>query len=210
MPSPALPWEVIERIIGHSWHDYPTIRNFSLTCRELRPRSLCLLVAEAVLHSRDKIFNFCDFLRAKPYLKPLVRSILVDPNNFAPVPLLRLLPNLSEIRFTFDNDNGDFIHTVLNQSVLTSCRLLSTRIQTLSLAYLSFAASLQFLQILSAFTNIVHLNCLDVLFDAEGDGPSPNHVFTQRLSQRLRLLTVSIPAFCVDTVIKVDVYISSS
>ncbi len=53
-PSPLLPWEGIERVISHSCDSdrHPeAIRNFSLTCRELRLRSLCLLVADlAFLH----------------------------------------------------------------------------------------------------------------------------------------------------------------
>ena len=99
MQSPLLPWEVIERVIGHSGDHPETLHSFSLTCRQLRPRALCFMVADAKFKTRDQIFDFCDFLQAKPHLKPLVRSIAVDPVHFAPFPLLHILPNLSAISF---------------------------------------------------------------------------------------------------------------
>ena len=197
--SPLLPWEVIERIISHScdtddllYQNSESIRNFSLTCRELRPRSLCFLVADAALSSRDKVFNFGDFLQAKPHLKPFVRSIAVHPNDFAPVPVLRILPNLSEIKLTHFPHSAIPTRTVLNQSSLTCCQQLSLRVRTLRLSNLRFATCLQFFQVLTAFTSIAHLDCSDVLIDAEG-GRAALEVAKRRVSQRLRLLTVSRP-----------------
>ena len=187
-----LPWELIERIIGHSCDDPNAIRNFSLTCRELNPRSICLLVAEPRLYSRDKIFDFSDFLQAKPHLQPLVRSITVGPDDFAPFPLLRILPNLSKIEF------ADAYATppdmVLNRSTLTICQLLGTRIQSLSFCNINFTTSIRFLQVLSAFPSLVHLSCLDVFFEGEG-GRAATDVAKRRLSRRLRLRTVSHPAY---------------
>ncbi len=61
---PQLPWEVIERVMASCM--FETLRNISLTCHQLRPRSLCLMVRDVDLDSRDKIFNFCDVLRGKP------------------------------------------------------------------------------------------------------------------------------------------------
>ena len=199
--GPLLPWEIIERIIGHSC-DPETIYNFSLTCSDLRPRSLCLLVSDASLHSRDQVFDFCEFLKAKPHLKPLVRSILVDPGNFAPVPLFHMLPNLSEVHFVgidcMDGDYGSrhpsFSRMVLNESTLKSCRFPTTHIQTLSLSDVSFATSLQFLRVLSAFATIVHLVCSNAFIHVKGD-LGPLDVAKRRLAPRLRLLTVRLPAF---------------
>ncbi|KAM5543198.1 hypothetical protein V8D89_003072 [Ganoderma adspersum] len=215
VPSPILPWEIIERIIGHSSHNPKSIRNFSHTCRELRPRSLCLLVANVTLYSRNKIFDFCHFLQAKPHLTPFVRSLTVHPHDFAPVPLLRILPNLSKIEF---NNSGilnrsigrrNKVVQILNQPTLTCCRLLSTRIQTLRLSGLVFGTYLQFLHLLSAFTSILHLECLNVSIFEEGD-PVLLDVAKQRLSRRLRLLSVSLPASVEMVAMITKVYISSS
>ena len=198
-PSPLLPWEVIERVISHSAGDLgrlydensESILNFSLTCRDLRPRSLCFLVADVVLHSREHIFDFCDFLRAKPHLKTFVRSISVDPRTFVPVPLLQadVLPNLSQIEFI--DLKGDPLCS-LNQSSLTCSRLLSAHIRTLFLYALSFKSDIYFIQILSAFPKIAHLVCQDVFIDREdGTSARPAEVAKQRLSKRLHLRTVS-------------------
>ena len=207
VPSLLLPWEVIERIISHCdcdskwWLNPKLILNFSLICRELRPRSLCLLVSHPVLSSSNKVFDFCDFLRGKPHLKPLVHSISVNPKDFAPVPLLRIVPNLSEIRFMVPPTREkirftvssafaerSFKPTVLNQSSLKSCQLLSGRIQTLCLSMLSFTTCLQLLRVLSAFERIERLVFSNVVINAEGE-QAPLDVARQRLSQRLRLLT---------------------
>ena len=95
--SPVLPWEVIERVVDQSCDDSGTLHNFSLTCRQLRPRALCFMVASADFKNRDQIFGFCDFLQTRPHLKPLVLSITVNLVDFAPFPLLYILPSLSEI-----------------------------------------------------------------------------------------------------------------
>ena len=193
--SPRLPLEVIEMIISHSSHP-KTISNFSLTCRVLRPRGLCLLVADVTLHSRNKLFDFCDFLQAKTHLKPFVHSILVRPNDFAPVPLLHMLPNLPEIRFiespSFD---GYVVPANLNQSTLTGCRLFSSNIQSLSLSNLHFITPLQFLRVLSAFPSIQHLVCLNIFCGKEGE-LAPLDVAKRRLAQKLHLRTVSHCPVC--------------
>ena len=206
--SPLLPWEVIERVISHSyepaigtpqryrWPITPeSILNFSLTCRDLRPRSLCFLVANAILYTRDKAFDFCDFLEAKPHLQPFVRSISVDPENFAPIPLLQVhvLPNLSRVEF-FDLKGRIDSQLSLNPSILTCSRLLSGRIQTLSISMLYFKSSLQCFQLLSAFPKILHLIWIYALIKEE-DNTSALEVAKQRLSRRLRLRTVSVFSF---------------
>ncbi|PIL35812.1 hypothetical protein GSI_01472 [Ganoderma sinense ZZ0214-1] len=84
-----LPFEVIERVIGHAGDHLETLCSFSLTCHQLRPRALCLMVGRAILcQGGNRTFAFVDMLEAKPHLKPLVRSIVVDPTEFAPFPLL--------------------------------------------------------------------------------------------------------------------------
>lgn len=189
-----LPWEVIERIIGHCGDHPKTLRSFSLTCRDLRPRALCLLVSDVHFVDRDQIFNFCDFLEASPHLKPFVRSIAVDPDDFAPFPVLHILPNLSSLTFVplVDRQTGPQPAMPLNRSSLTCCRHFGTYIQTLCLTDLIFATHLEFARILSAFTNVAHLVCSKVLIESEGDR-TPLEMFKRRISQRLKLITVSVP-----------------
>ena len=196
MECPLLPWEVIERIINHSGDHPTTLHNFSLTCRSLRPRALCLLVAHVVFKSRLSIFSFCDFIEAKPHLNPLVRSITVNPNDFAPFPCLYILPNLYELTFAPVNSNAAKrfkmpLPTVVNQSSLTCCQRFGTHIQTLHLSKLFFSTYLEFGRVLLAFTNILHLVCSGVSIEGEGN-QAPLEVIQRRMSEQLRLLTVSI------------------
>ena len=206
--SPTLPWEVIERVIGCSIGHPETLLNFSLSCRDLRPRSLCVIVKEVSIRERSRAFDFCDFLQAKPHLKPLVRAIAMDLNDFAPFPLLRILPNLSELTLSlprYDSsrrtegnraniDTRSPRRTLLNRSVLTSCRCFGTRIQTLHLSKLSFSTILEFGRIILAFINLANLACEDITIDADGN-QAHLEVLKRRLSERLRLkaLTVSLP-----------------
>ena len=194
MASPLLPWEVIERVIGHSGDDFQTLLNFSLTCRDLRPRTLCLLVAEVYFKDRDQIFDFCDFLQVNPHLKTLVCSIAVKPGDFAPFPLLSILPNLSKLKFypppnTRQQDRKAVM--VLNRSTVSCCKSLGTNIQALHLSQLSFPTLLEFARLLLTFTDLKDLCCSRVLIRAKGNQAHVN-VIKQRMSNRLHLSTVSV------------------
>ncbi len=203
--SPRLPLEVIERITGHS-RDHPqTLRNISITCHALRPRSLCLMVAHPSFQSRDQIFDFCDFLQANAHLKSFVRSISVAANDFAPIPLLKILPNVSEIKLISqqpitdraDPSMADPPVTILNPASLTCCREFGTRIHTLNLFKLSFPTVLAFARLLLSFANLAHLTCTGIeVLNAEAN-PALLDVMQRRLSRQLRLkaLTVSLPAW---------------
>lgn len=156
------------------------------------------MVAGVRLRSRDQTFDFYDFLRAEPHLGPLVQSILVDPMDFAPVPLLRILPNLSEIGFTSQKRIR-----ALHQSNLTCFTLFGTHIHTLHLSHLFFDTYLQFARVLLAFTNLVHLICTEVGVERE-ENQGHLALLRQRLSKRLRLkmLIVSNSRVVVSAIIK--------
>ena len=188
MDSPLLPWEVIERVIGHSSDHSSTLYNLSLTCRQLRPRALCLMVAHVALKSRERIFDFCAVLQAKPHLKPLVRSTVVDPTDFAPVPFLRILPNLSEIRFTSSKETIVATHS----SNLTCIRLFAAHVKTLHLSNVFFATYLPLARILLAFTNLAHLTCVDIKVTTSSKQLTHLDVLKRRLSQRLRLKSLTV------------------
>ena len=185
-PSPRLPWEVIERIIGYAGDHLSTLRSLSLLCHELRPRAFCLMVAGVRLWSRDRNFDFCDFLRVKTHLQPLVRSIVVDPMDIAPVPLFCLLPNLSEIRLTSRKPIR-----ALHQSSLTCFQQYGTNIRTLHLTRLSFDTHLPLVRLLLVFTNLAYLTCTEIKIKKEGN---QEHLalLKQRLSKRLQLKTLAV------------------
>ena len=142
--APALPWEVIERVIGHSAHHRAMLWSFSLTCHDLRPYSLSILVSDVDLKNRDQIFDFCDFLQAKPHLKCFALSLTLNPNDFVPIPLLSLLPNLSSLTLFCPEDHHHAVKpsslVILNRSTIICCQLYGAQIDTLHLSVLRFAA----------------------------------------------------------------------
>ena len=151
------------------------------------------MVADVRFKNRAKIFKFCDFLQAKPHLKPLVRSIAIHPNDFPPIPVLNILPNLFELQFgtLIQRVPGQkTLFIILNQSTLTGCKYLGTNIRVLRLSDLSFLTCLDFARILLAFPNLTDLACSDIIIEEEGDR-APLDVLKRRLSEQLRLRTVS-------------------
>ncbi|KAI1785780.1 WD40-repeat-containing domain protein, partial [Ganoderma leucocontextum] len=187
--SPLLPWEVIERIIGHFVGHPQTLCSFSLTCRQLRPRAFCLMMARVTLKSRTRTFAFVNFLRDNPHLKPFVHSIVVEPTDFPPFPLLPTLSNLSEIGFTSRKDNPAL--SALHHSTLTCFHRFGTHIRTLRLFRISFATYLPFARILLAFPNMVHLTCEGVGIKTAGDR-APLNGIRRRLPEQMRLKTLVV------------------
>ena len=197
MTSPRLPWEVIERVIDRSGDDPKSLCSLSLTCRQLHPRSRRLLFTRLDFKSRDRVFAFVDFIQDNPHLKRSVRSIVVRPADFAPWPLLHILPNLSEVGFTSREcfaARPDAVSASWHQSSLTCSQRFGSHVQTLHLFCLSFATYLSFARALLAFASIAHLTCTHVVIHKAGDR-GPLDVITRRLSAQMQLktLTVSVP-----------------
>ncbi|TBU26556.1 hypothetical protein BD311DRAFT_602494, partial [Dichomitus squalens] len=72
MQSLRLPVEVIESVIDCCSGNKATLRAFALTCRDLHPRSILVLFKDVRLKRRDRVFDFCDVLRAKPERQPFI------------------------------------------------------------------------------------------------------------------------------------------
>ncbi|TBU54424.1 WD40-repeat-containing domain protein [Dichomitus squalens] len=49
--------------------------------------------------AKDQVYAFCDFLQTRSEFTPLVQSLFVCPIGFPPYPLIRMLPNVSTLRF---------------------------------------------------------------------------------------------------------------
>ena len=159
-----LPWEVLERIVGHCSDDMQTLYRCSLTCHQLRPRSLCLMVSKIDLTRRsgNDIFALCRFLLAYPHLPPLVDTIATRPDVFAPFPLLHILPNLSQLVFTRGAHNGRDECLELNSlplPILTCYHRFGTHVATLRLSYLSFPTYQELCRLLLAFPAAKELHC---------------------------------------------------
>ena len=199
MQSPHLPWEVIERIISHSRSEPNSLRALSLTCRELLPRSRCVMLEAGVrLKSRDHAFA----------LKRFIRSIIVQPDDLPPFPLLRILSGLSEITFDIpsrivDSDMCTWLALAppilsesLHPSTLKGFQLFGSHVRSLHLFRITFPTPLAFARLLLAFASILHLVCKDASFKTGGE-EAPLAVSKQRLSEKLRLrsLVVSILAW---------------
>ncbi|PIL31154.1 hypothetical protein GSI_05851 [Ganoderma sinense ZZ0214-1] len=187
--SPRLPWEVIERIIGHSGDNPDSLCSFSLTCRELLPRSRCLMMAAGVkLRSRDHAFELVDFLQDNPHLKPFITSITADPSDLPAFPLLRILSYLSKIAFIAPMATSQKATVSLHRSHLASFRLFGSHIQTLHLLNIYFATRLEFAHLLLAFSRITHLVCEGVYITTGDTGnQAPVAIAERRLSEKLRL-----------------------
>ena len=155
--SPRIPWELVERIIGHSGDNRKALCSLSRTCRQLRPRSLCLMVANIDIVERDQVIAFCDFLEAYPQLCPLVHSIRTSPTTFMPVPFLHMLPNLTDVTLRRPFSERTIIS--LPMSVLTCYRMFGSSIKALHLHILCFKTLQDLCRVLLAFTGIQELNC---------------------------------------------------
>ncbi|KAI1785777.1 hypothetical protein LXA43DRAFT_104173, partial [Ganoderma leucocontextum] len=206
MDSHQLPWEVIERVIDHSGGHPNTLRSLSLTCSQLRPRSRCLMFSRVDLRSRNAVFEFLDFLQDNPILKSFVRSIVVQPDDLAPFPLLHILSNLSEITFTARHPHAKQAVPALHQSSLTCFHRFGTHIQTLCISYLLFPTYLPFARILLAFPNVIHLTCTAVEIETAGDR-APLEVIRQRLCKQMQLKTLTIDSFVASTACPQSVHV---
>ena len=198
----ALPWEILERVIEHSSDDLDLLRSFSLTCRQLRPRSFTLILAQYVfLNSRDKAFDFVDFLLEHPKLQPLIHSIIISPADFRPFPLVNMLPRLSTLLFTppgyqkykfhiGPNDRGDLPYSEIHHATINCYHLFGRRIHTLSLDHLSFQTSSDLFRLLLAFPMTTQLSCNNIFIKfTEKQTPT---VVRNKLSKQLRLQNLHV------------------
>ena len=158
VPSgPALPWEVIERVVDHSSGHPTTLRSFVLTCHQLRPRSSVVLFSNILIKRRQQLFAFCDVLRARPELQLVVRSLTISPEAFSPFPLLSISPNLHSI--TFDGKIVESLLVKVHESTFQCCRKLGRGIQSLTLRGVQFRHYTAFIRFISMFSCLQELEC---------------------------------------------------
>ncbi|TBU56945.1 hypothetical protein BD310DRAFT_1022090 [Dichomitus squalens] len=184
MQSLALPVEVIESVIDCCSDDTDTILAFALTCRDLHPRSILVLLTDVRPRSRDRLFDLCDVLKAKPERQPIVQSLSIVWDEFAPYPLLSILPALRHIElWSYDSPIRCHPSTVL------CCRRFGCGIRSLTLQWVEFSTCTAFLQFLAAFPSIEHLTCRRLFIKQKGEA-SP--LVQKSLSRQLRLRTLDV------------------
>ena len=204
MISLRLPWEVIERVIEHAHDDLDLLHSFSLTCKQLRPRSFALIIAHHVfLDSRDCVSAFSGFIEAEKKLQPFVRSIIISPADFRPFPLVNMLPRLSTLLFTppgyrkyksyiGPNDRGVLPYPEIHHATINCYHLFGRRIHTLSLDHLSFQTSSDLYRLLLAFPMMTQLSCNDIFIKTKEKEAPAMTVLKRRLSNRLQLDTLHV------------------
>ena len=200
-----LPWEIIERIIELASDNLDLLRSFSLTCRQLRPRSFSLILGQYVfIYSPDRAIEFCSFLREQPQLQPLVLSITISPINFRPFPLMKLLPRLSTLHFfsrkhkvlgTFEdvdpNNQVDDIKEppaiALHSTILRWCRSSGTGIRTLFLDHLCFQTRSELFKLLLAFPHATKITCNNIRVKSSANQAFAVEMVGSKLSKQLRI-----------------------
>ncbi|TBU37570.1 hypothetical protein BD309DRAFT_876162 [Dichomitus squalens] len=180
----ALPVEVIEGVIDRCSDHTKTLLAFALTCRDLHPRSILVLFTEVRPQSRDRLFDLCDVLKAKPERQPIVQSLSIDWDDFAPYPLLSILPALCHITFS-----GYHESIVCHPSTVLCCRRFGCGIRSLTIKNAGFSTCTAFLHFLAAFPSIKHLTCEWLHIRQKGEA-SP--LVQKSLSRQLRLRTLNV------------------
>ncbi|TBU44983.1 hypothetical protein BD309DRAFT_751744 [Dichomitus squalens] len=195
--SLVLPWEVLERIVDYAYDDSVLLRSFSLTCRQLRPRTLLFMMERCHFNAKDQVFAFCDFLRTRSEFTSLVQSLFVCPIEFPPYPPIRMLPNISTLRFIIRRF-GEYARPAdrpvvhLHPSTLSCYRMYGERIRTLSLDHLSFTTYSDFPRLVLAFPKATEIVCQDILAKLPATSALAIDVVKRKLSKRPQLETITI------------------
>ncbi|TBU53493.1 hypothetical protein BD310DRAFT_829937 [Dichomitus squalens] len=158
--SPALPWEVIEKVIDCCSGDTTTLCAFALTCSQLHPRSLFVLFTNVDLRSMRQLMAFYHAVQAQPRLQPVVQTLSFPrvEEEFSPFPLLSILPGLHQLAFdtffSLDIDNE-----LPSQSTALCGWQFATSLRDLTIRSTGFRTRTVFLQFLSVFPNVENLTC---------------------------------------------------
>ncbi|TBU40573.1 hypothetical protein BD309DRAFT_818689, partial [Dichomitus squalens] len=195
--SLVLPWEVLKRIIDYTYDDFTLLRSFSLTCRDLRPRSLLVMIKNCHLQINEQVFTFCDFLQKKMEYLPLIQSLFVCPINFPPYSLIKMLSNLSTLQFVIRSSmkyprQEDRPVVYLHPSTLCCYRMHGERIQTLSLDHLSFTTHSDFSRLVLAFPNAMEIVFQDILVKVPATSTLAIDMVKHQLSKRPQLETIKV------------------
>ena len=176
-----LPTEVLEAIVDQASDNTVSLRNLSLTCTTLLPRSRYHLFSGIVIRTVQQLELSPEFLDSCPWLAPLVRKVTLfvtiprdnsKPNvrllDVVPIPLLTRLPNLRAwMMGAGDNESANVSPSLsLHHYALRCYRKHGGRIRSLELSIIVFHSISDFRGLVSAFTGLDSLTCYGIGFQS--------------------------------------------
>ena len=200
--QPKLLTEVLELVVDEASHNPMSLRNLSLTCVTLLPRSRYHLFSGLVIRTVQQLEGSPELLDSCPWLPPLVRKVSLfvtiprndsKPNirlpDVVPVHLLTRLPHLHAWKMeTEDLEHTFFIASLaLHHSALWCYRKYGGHIRSLELSSIEFDSKSDFRGLVSAFTNLDSLTCHGIRFHSRGEQP----VMMATVATNIRPLQIS-------------------
>ena len=178
--QPRLPVEVLEAVIDQA-SDHPmSLRNLSLTCITLLPRSRLRLFSVLVIRTVQQLEDSPEFLDSRPWLTPHVRKVILfvtvpgdnsKPNvrilDVVPIHFLTRLPNLRTWTMETVRDSSSVRKSPslsLHHYALQCYRKHGGLIRNLELSAITFYSMSDFKALVSAFIDIDSLTCYNINF----------------------------------------------
>ena len=211
-PHPALPTEVVEEVIDQASDDPQSLRQFSLSCKPLLTCSRFHLFKSILIRSVEQLESSREFLDARPWVRLLVRKVILmsDRGHSYPRPvpniplldivrlhLLTQLPNLRAWRM----EVGVCAFTArlsLHRTALLCYRTYGGRIRKLELSAIPMEDVSHFTRLVSAFTNIQELFCSGIKIRKKDTASlHPSEVLNFKLAKlpKIQHLSVNMPTF---------------
>ena len=183
--QPRLLIEVLEAVIDEASDNSRTLRNLSLTCITLLPRSRVRLFSGLVIRTVQQLEESPEFLDSRPWLPPLVRKVTIfvtipednDKLNIrlldvVPIHLFSRLPNLCAWTMETENLSCPNIPSLaLHRSALQCYRIYGGHIRSLELSRIQFYSESDFRGLISAFTGLDSITCDDIEFRSRQQQP---------------------------------------
>ena len=197
--QPRLPTELLEAVIDEASDNPRTLRNLSLTCITLVPRSRVRLFSGLVIRTVQQLEASREFLDSCPWLPPLVLKVSLcftipkysDKRNtrlldIVPVHLFIRLPNLRG--WTMETEGGLWDRPLsLHHSALRCYRIYGGHIRSLELSRIQFHSKSHFKGLVSAFTGLDSLTCYSIQFHSREQQP----VIAATVTTNIRPLPIS-------------------
>ena len=199
--STQLPLEVLEAVIDQASDNPMSLRNLSLTCATLVPRSRYHLFSHFIIRTVQQLEESSEFLDSCSWLPPLILKVslfaTIPQNNskrhilldVVPIHLLTRLPNLR----AWTTGTEDWEPTVvvpslaLHHFALRCYRKHGGHIRSLELSFIEFRSKSDFKGLISAFTDLDSLTCYGIRFYSEEEQP----VMTSTVATNIQSLQIS-------------------
>ena len=202
--GPSIYLDITEAVLQHV-EKPSTVLSCCLVCRDWLQLGLLHLYRDIHLRHPQALLSLCDTLSVQPSLRPLVRSITIDPMNrhafhqMTSVSLFTLLPHLR--RLVLSNVGSTDMDTACHSSrrslagvaypnrCLMALRRTTHHVKELHIVNFAFKTRTEFMKLISAFPGLQDLRCVDisVLYPCQNCKNSPS----LRFPENIRRLDVS-------------------